>query len=56
MELADLTEIIVVDLTQDDIGIPVVHVTVPGLESNARKPLYTPGQRMQAFLRELNVL
>jgi hypothetical protein len=55
MEVTDLTEIIVVDLTQDDIGVPVVHVTVRGLESNARIPLYTPGERMQRLLKELGI-
>jgi hypothetical protein len=56
MKGQELTEIIVVDLTQGDIDMPVVHVTVPGLETNARTPLYTPGRRMQRFLRELGVL
>jgi ribosomal protein S12 methylthiotransferase accessory factor YcaO len=55
MKVTDLTEIIVVDLMQDDIGVPVVHVTVPGLESNARNPLYTPGERMQRLLKELDI-
>jgi YcaO-like protein with predicted kinase domain len=45
-----MSEVVVVELTHSDIGIPVVHVTVPGLESIAGKPGYTPGQRMQAFL------
>jgi YcaO-like protein with predicted kinase domain len=39
-----------VDLTQEAWGIPVVHVTVPGLEGLILKPNYTPGPRMQAFL------
>jgi ribosomal protein S12 methylthiotransferase accessory factor len=56
IEGAGLSEIIVVDLTQADIGVPVVHVTVPGLEANVRKPLYTPGARMQRFLGELGLL
>ena len=55
MEVTDLTEIIVVDLTQDDIGVPVVHVTVPGLKSNARNPLYTPSEGMQRLLKELEI-
>jgi ribosomal protein S12 methylthiotransferase accessory factor len=54
--VAGLSEVIVVDLTQADIGLPVVHVTVPGLETNVRMPLYTPGERMQIFLRELDIL
>ena len=33
------------------LGIPVVHVTVPGLEGLFGKPGYTPGPRMQSLLR-----
>ena len=43
-------EAIFVDLTRDDIGIPVVHVTVPGLEGPLWKPGYSPGPRMRRFL------
>ena len=39
-----------VELTQEAWSIPVVHVTVPGLEGLILKPNYTPGPRMQAFL------
>jgi len=39
-----------VDLTQSQIGIPVVHVSVPGLESSVSKPPYTPGPRMQELI------
>lgn len=48
---AGFAEIIVVDLSRQDIGIPVVHVTVPGLEGLICKPGYTPGPRMQRFLK-----
>ena len=53
--LAALTEegflqAIVVDLTQEHLGIPVVHVTVPGLEGRFGEPGYTPGPRMQRVL------
>ncbi len=47
-----LRNVIVVDLTRPEIGIPVVHVTVPGLESHVLKPGYTPGPRMQQFLKQ----
>jgi ribosomal protein S12 methylthiotransferase accessory factor len=47
---AQLPEAIVVDLTQDDIDIPVVHATVPGLEAMFGEPHYTPGPRMQRLL------
>lgn len=39
-------QVVVVELTQPDLGIPVVHVTVPGLEGPITKPGYTPGPRM----------
>jgi len=47
---AGLDGAVVVDLTQSDIRIPVVHVTVPGAEGTAIKTGYTPGPRMQALL------
>ena len=47
---AQLPEAVVVDLTQDEIDIPVVHATVPGLESMFGEPHYTPGPRMQRLL------
>ncbi|MEO8302975.1 MAG: YcaO-like family protein [Betaproteobacteria bacterium] len=45
-----LAQAVVVDLTQSRIGIPVVHVSVPGLEGPIMKDGYTPGPRMQAML------
>ena len=51
-----LAQVIVVDLTRPTIGIPVVHVTVPGLESVAGKAGYTPGPRMQNFLAANHLL
>lgn len=45
-----LDQAIVIDLTQEQLGIPVVHATVPGLEGPFGKPEYTPGPRMQQFL------
>jgi ribosomal protein S12 methylthiotransferase accessory factor YcaO len=45
-------EAIVVDLTQTQIEIPVVHVTVPGAEGIVTHAGYTPGPRMQALLAE----
>jgi ribosomal protein S12 methylthiotransferase accessory factor YcaO len=44
---------IVVDLTQAGIDIPVVHVTIPGLEAMFGEAHYTPGARMQRMLGEL---
>jgi ribosomal protein S12 methylthiotransferase accessory factor len=40
---------IVVDLTREELAIPVVHVTVPGLEGHVTKPGYTPGPRARAI-------
>ncbi|HWZ74423.1 MAG TPA: YcaO-like family protein [Casimicrobiaceae bacterium] len=51
LQAEGLSQVIVVDLTQDHLGIPVVHVTVPGLEGLFGKPGYTPGPRMQSLLR-----
>ena len=49
---AGFSQVIVVDLTQENIGIPVVHVTVPGLEGMIGESDYTPGPRMQSLLKE----
>ena len=43
-------QVVVVDLTQPLIRIPVVHVTVPGLEGPITKRGYTPGPRMQELV------
>jgi YcaO-like protein with predicted kinase domain len=51
-----LSQVIVVELTRSEIAIPVVHVTVPGLEAPAGKPAYTPGPRMQSFLAAQQLL
>jgi len=51
LQAAGLTQAIVVDLTQEHIGVPVVHVTVPGLEGIIGEPGYTPGPRMQRLLK-----
>jgi len=48
---AGLNQILVVDLTRQDIGIPVVRVIVPGLESMHSAPGYTMGQRGGDALR-----
>jgi ribosomal protein S12 methylthiotransferase accessory factor len=47
-----LAEAIAVDLTQEGLGIPVVHVTVPGLEALIGKAGYSPGPRMQRLLAQ----
>jgi len=45
-----LPDAIAVDLTQEQLGIPVVHVTVPGLEGHVGGRGYSPGPRMQQVL------
>lgn len=50
LEHAGIRQAIAVDLTRSDVGIPVVKVVVPGLET-LRTPLYRPGARAQTFLR-----
>lgn len=46
----DLQEAVIVDLTRDDIGVPVVHATIPDIEYNASKAHWMPGARMQRFV------
>ena len=45
----DLPTVLVVDLTHPALGIPVVRVVVPGLESMAELPNVAPGKRAQAW-------
>ncbi|HEY2732586.1 MAG TPA: YcaO-like family protein, partial [Polyangiales bacterium] len=40
-----LSQVLVADLSLDEIGIPVVRVIVPGLESISSAPGYVPGPR-----------
>jgi YcaO-like protein with predicted kinase domain len=51
LQAVGFPQVVVVELTRRDIGIPVVHVTVSGLEGAILKPGYPPGPRMQSFLR-----
>ena len=48
---AGMTEVIAVDLTRPEIGVPVVRVVVPGLEACADDPGYAPGPRALAVRR-----
>jgi ribosomal protein S12 methylthiotransferase accessory factor len=48
LRAAGLDSVVVVDLTRDDVGIPVVKVVVPGLEP-PRQPLYRPGARAERY-------
>jgi ribosomal protein S12 methylthiotransferase accessory factor len=53
-QLADagFGEVIVLELTQSHIRIPVVHVTIAGAEGPVTRAGYTPGPRMQALLAQ----
>ena len=42
---AGLTQVVAVDLTDADFGVPVVQVVVPGLEWDSSDPIYVPGER-----------
>lgn len=48
---AGIERVIVVDLTQPRIGVPVVRVVVPGLEGSLHRPNYRLGKRAGAVLR-----
>jgi YcaO-like protein with predicted kinase domain len=50
LDAEGLGQAIVVELTRPQIGIPVVHVTVPGLEALVSKSGYSPGPRMQELM------
>lgn len=45
---AGVGQVVVVDLTRPELGLPVVRVVVPGLESMWEAPGYTPGPRARA--------
>lgn len=46
---AGLSQVIVVDLTNTEIGIPVIRAVIPGLEGNCHHPSYVPGARARAI-------
>jgi ribosomal protein S12 methylthiotransferase accessory factor len=47
LRAAGLGQVVVVDLTRPELGLPVVRVVVPGLESMWDAPGYAPGPRAQ---------
>jgi ribosomal protein S12 methylthiotransferase accessory factor len=51
LRAAGLGQIMVVDLTRPELGLPVVRVVVPGLESMWEAPGYAPGPRAQQAAR-----
>jgi ribosomal protein S12 methylthiotransferase accessory factor len=50
LSAAGIAEVAVVDLSRDDLGIPVVRVVIPGLETMHEIPGYVPGGRARALL------
>jgi YcaO-like protein with predicted kinase domain len=48
LQRAGAQQVIIVDLTRAEFGIPVVKVVVPGLEGNPSHPDYSPGPRASA--------
>lgn len=45
-----VAQVVAVDLTRAELGIPVVRIVIPGLETSAGLPGYTPGPRARARL------
>ena len=43
-----IASVVVVDLSREEVGIPVVKVIVPGLEGHSHGASYRPGARAQA--------
>lgn len=49
---AGLGQVVAVDLTRPELGIPVVRVVIPGLESMSDLPGYVPGARARSRIQE----
>lgn len=47
-----LRQVVAVELTKPELGIPVVRVVIPGLEGQHDAPGYVPGARAQRVLQE----
>lgn len=50
LEAVGIDEVVAVELTRDELEIPVVKVVVPGLEAPHRVPGYRPGPRSLALM------
>lgn len=48
LRAAGAEQVVAVDLTRPDLGIPVVRVVIPGVEWDGNHPGYRPGQRARA--------
>ena len=46
---AGLKQVVAVDLTRDDLNIPVVRIIIPGLEGPDEHRFYAPGERAKAI-------
>lgn len=46
-----VSQVVMVNLTRPELGLPVVRVVIPGLEGTHLNPSYEPGQRGQALLQ-----
>jgi ribosomal protein S12 methylthiotransferase accessory factor len=47
LRAVDIRQAVAVDLTDPDLGIPVVRVVIPGLESSDDHDRYLPGARVR---------
>jgi ribosomal protein S12 methylthiotransferase accessory factor len=56
LRAAGVTQVAAVDLTRPDMGLPVVRVVVPGLETNPDHPLYRPGVRASRQAARIRLL
>jgi ribosomal protein S12 methylthiotransferase accessory factor len=52
LRAAGLHQILRMDLTRDDLGVPVVRMVVPQLEGLSEVPGYVPGVRARRFMEE----
>jgi ribosomal protein S12 methylthiotransferase accessory factor len=52
LRAAGLRQMVAVELTKPELGIPVVRVVIPGLEGQHDAPGYVPGARAQRVLQE----
>jgi ribosomal protein S12 methylthiotransferase accessory factor len=48
LKSAGIRQVVAVDLTRPEFGVPVVRVVIPGLEGSDHLPDYTPGERARA--------
>lgn len=53
LKSAGIRQVVAVDLTRPEFGVPVVRVVIPGLEGSDHLPDYTPGERARAAEHDL---